>query len=330
MKAVRLAELKALLEGDAYASFWSALLAARRALSEAEAHHEELETQALLTDFRAESAQKEASDVLFAAGEAEDLAQQLEAEEAQLENEGLELVSRFEEQRFIASDAWYRLSASEKSLEESRELVAQARPEDVNKHQSEKRRRETTLGEARATYEREDKKKHGLWEQVELRWARSAETALIVAEKRLEARRIRARAEALFQEAEEKKARAKRLREETRAHETARTQARRSATELLESVGQRFGGVAVGGFLYFRCREEQKAAWAVALIDDAGSFNVEVRAKTVFRVDQLRGVAFLEPAVDRPGTDAEGDERFEAYFLHGRKGRVASGPSGGA
>lgn len=330
MKAVRLAELKALLEGDAYASFWSALLAARRALAEAEGHHEELETQALLTDFRAESAQKEASDVLFAAGEAEDLAQRLEAEEAQLENEGLELVSRFEEQRFIASDAWYHLGASEKSLEELRDQRAQARPEDVSKLEAEKRRREVTLAEARVHYEREDKKKTGLWEQVEMRWARSAETALIVAEKRLEARRIRARAETLFREAEERKARAKRLREETRAHEAARQEARKSAERLLESVSERFGGVAVGAFLYFRCREEQKAAWAVALIDDAGSFNVEVRARTIFRVDQLRGVAFLEPAVDRPGTDAEGDERFEAYFLHGRKGRVSTSPAGGA
>jgi hypothetical protein len=58
----------------------------------------------------------------------------------------------------------------------------------------------------------------------------------------------------------------------------------------------------------------------VPLIDDAQSYNIEIRALSVYTVDRQRGVDFLEPAVDVQPSEEDGDRRFEEYLLTGRKG----------
>jgi hypothetical protein len=65
-------------------------------------------------------------------------------------------------------------------------------------------------------------------------------------------------------------------------------------------------------------------AYCVPLIEDQESYNVDVKALSIYSVERQRGVSFLEPAVAGPPSVEEGDRRFEEYFLTGRKGEVRS------
>src|SRR5262252_2781558 len=122
MKQKRLAELRTLLTSDDFSQWWKDLTDSRNALADAEASYDELLAQTTLMEFRAELTQKNAIDTLYRAGEHEDTAANMLFEATDLENKSLKGVGEFEEQRFRTSEAWYRLGASEKKLDEAKDL----------------------------------------------------------------------------------------------------------------------------------------------------------------------------------------------------------------
>lgn len=313
MKQKRLAEVRALVEGESFSSWYAQLEAARQALAAAERHHEEALAQTTLMEFRAELAQKNAIDTLYRGGEHEDAAATMLAETTDLENRSFKGVADFEEQRYRASEAWYRVGAAEKNLEEARELKRS--PAEVAEF-------ERLHKQASSEYERENGKKARLWDEVERLWAHSAEVGLLVAEQRSLSTRVRKKAEALFAAAEDRKQKARELKDESEAQAAALDAARARVSALKEQAKERFGCAVGEDFLYFRHADDQRAAWAVALVQDGESFNVEVQPRAVYLVDRQKGVRFLEPARHGPPNLAQADQRFEEYFLKGRKGEV--------
>ena len=112
IKSRRLAEVKDLLASADFEAWWKGLSTARNQLEGVTARYDELLTQAMLTDFRAELAQKNAIDTLYRSGEHEDAASDLLAESSELENQSFKTLSDYEELRFKVSEMWYRLGAS--------------------------------------------------------------------------------------------------------------------------------------------------------------------------------------------------------------------------
>ena len=170
-------------------------------------------------------------------------------------------------------------------------------------------------------YERETQRKLRLWDEVEQMWASSAEMNLLVNEKRAEGKKIRHRAERLFREAEERKVRGKALRMEADQQSQERSKSAERLEQLMRDARERFGCAVGVEFLYWRQREDQNGAFCVALMDDPDNYNIEIKPLGIYRVEKQRGVEFLEPAQEARRSE-EGDQRFEEYFLRGRKGRV--------
>jgi len=337
--ALRLSELRDLLQSPAFAAWWSELARAGSALRDAAARREDLVDQAGLMDLRAELAARNAAAALARAGEAEDRASAMSAQSQALENKALELVAAYEELRFRVSDLWYRLGGAERILEERKENAgaaagapAPARSKGSGRSRAAQARSllqqaERTLGSLKEEYESEARRKDRLWAEVEATWGRSFEISLLVAEGRAEAARVQGEAGRLFKEAEDRRARAKRMREDATRATAECAEAERHRTELLERARARFGCVVGVTFLYWRQRDDARSGYAVPLADDAEGHNIELRALGVYAVDRQRGVAFLEPA--REGlvsTVEEGDRRFEEYFLGPRRGRAAGAP----
>lgn len=343
MKAKRLSELKDLLAAGGFTAWWSEYQKSVSAEKDAQARYDELLTQSNLMDFRAELAQKNAIDTLYRAGELEDSAANMLAEAQELENRSLELVGNFEELRFKVSEIWYRLGGAERKLEEEKDGLAKAKAALEAAPGPQKAEHRTRLTHAEAAlkhaerehrviheeYERESQRKTRLWDEVERMWGRTFEISLVVAERKAEGKKIRKNAERLFKEAEERKERAKQLRAEAEDASRARDTADHRRTDLLGEARDKFGCVAGEGFLYWREKENQKSAYAVALIEDHEGYNLEVAPLHAYAVDRQRGVNFLEPA--RSGlvaTDEEGDRRFERYFLEGRRKKPREGSAG--
>lgn len=322
MKPKRLAEIHALIAEPEFQGWWEALQQARGDLSAKEKAYDELLSQTTLMEFRAELTQKNAIDTLYRAGACEDSAANMVFEATELENRSFRAVADFEEQRYRASELWYRLGAAEKQLDEKKE-EAKA-PQKAKKSDADLRAAEKALRSAGDEYEREMGRKNRLWDEVERIWARSAEVSLLVAEQKLRGKRVRKQAESLFALAEERKLRAKDLRSEAEAASAEREKAEGRIRALLEEARARFGCAAGEEFLYFRQKDNQKLAFCVPLVEDGETYNVEVKPLSVYTVDRQRGVSFLEPArADAPSVE-EGDRRFEEYFLRGRKGAQRS------
>lgn len=338
MKSLRLGELRELLQGPAFCAWWTEHARAVAALDDARVRHEDLSAQSETMMVRSELAQRAAVDAFGRAGEAEEDGARLAAEAQGLENRALELVGRYEEQRFRTSDAWIRLGGAERLVEERREA---GRAPGGPKGRDGARARahaaaadaERQLRDLKDLYAHEDERRARLWEEVEAAWGASFEKSLLAAERAVAARGVRREAERLFQEAEERRVRAKHLAAEAAAAKQAREEAEARRAELLARTRALFGCAAGDAYLYWRHPDDKRAAFAVALADDPDGTNLEVKALAVYTVGRPRGVAFLEPARDglAPGAD-EDDHRFEEYFLGPRKGirRDDGEPSSGA
>jgi hypothetical protein len=340
MKSLRLGELRELLQGAAFSAWWTEHARAVAELGDTRARHEELSAQSETMMLRSELAQRAAVDAFGRAGDAEEDGARLAAEAQGLENRALELVGRYEDQRFRTSDVWIRLGGAERLVEELREGAG--RPGNGAKGKDGARARqagaalaeaERQLRELQELYAREDERRGRLWEEVEAAWGASFERSLLGAERTLAARGVRREAERLFQEAEERRVRAKHLAAEAAAARQAREAAEERRSALLAQTRDRFGCVAGEAYLYWRHPDDKRAAFAVALADDPDGANLEVKALAIYTVGRPRGVAFLEPARDglAPAGD-EGDRRFDEYFLGPRKGvrREDGEPSSGA
>jgi hypothetical protein len=311
MRARRLDEVRELIASPDFQSWWQALVAARIALADAEAHRDELLAQLTSMEFRAELSQKHAIDTLYRAGESEDAAAHLLAEAETLENRSFPGVAAFEEQRYRVSELWYRLGALESQVEHARDSKHPA-PQQLTLE----RQRQAAADE----YEQETARKNRLWDEVERLWAKSAEVSLLRSEQQLQARKVRRDAESLFAQAEERKKRAVALRAEGEAAASAVEAAKAKLEATRQAAVERFGALVGTDFLFFRHPHDSRHAYAVALVEDTEHYNVEVRPLAVFSVEHRRGVGFLEPARAAAPAGDDGDRRFETWFLHGRKG----------
>lgn len=335
MKARRLSDIRTLLAAEEFPTWWKQLVDARALRDAARERHDELLSQAMLMDFRAELTQKNAIDTLYRAGDLEDRAGQMTVEAQQLENTSLETVADFEEQRYRASESWYRVCALEKRSEalrdqlEQRERALAATPgsgrreieAEAARLRAEAKKVEKALGQATRDDQREEAAKLKLWGEVEHAWARTAELSLLVAEQRVRGKKVRQAAEALFKQAEERKQRAGKLRLEAEAASAECEAAEAAAAEVLRQACEKSGCALGEEFLYFRQRENPRRAWCVPLVEDGQGYNIEIKPLTVYSIELKRGVEFIEPAVEAVESEQEGDRRFEEYFLHGRKGR---------
>ncbi len=327
MRAVSLRELRQLLQGQTFLSWWKEYGEAFAAESEARARRAQLAEAMRVADIEAEAGQRRALDAFSDAGAAEEEAARIAGEAQADEVRALEHVGRFEEQRFRTSDVWYRLGGAEREVEVRREAVAKvkgngAEAERARAHaQAALDGAEKNLRALRDEYSEEYRKRGGLWDEVEAAWERSFERALLASEHTTRARRIMRDSEGLFREADEKRVRARELRDQADTAERALDDAARRRAGLREAARDRFGCVAGDSFLYWRHPDDQRSAWAVALREDGAGWNVPVRPLEVYLVNRLRGVSFLEPAREGlPLTVEEGDRRFEDYFLGPRSG----------
>jgi len=333
MRAVPLKELRELLQSPPFLAWWAAYGAAVDAERDAAARHAHGGARQRVADLEAEASQRVAIDTFSEAGEAEEVAARVAAEAQAHEVRALEQVGRFEEQRFRTSDLWYRLGGAERAVEVRREGMAQvATGPDAEKlrlqAEAALRLAERQLRSLQDEYGAEDRKRTQLWDEVEAAWERSFERSLLAAEHAIRSRRIIRDAERLFHDAEEKRAAARQLRDEGEQAARALAEASRRRAGLLDDARERFGCVAGESFLYWRHPDDQRAAWAVALREDATGWNLPVKPLEVYTVNRARGVAFLEPAREGlPLSLDQGDRRFEEYFLGPRRGARREGES---
>jgi hypothetical protein len=315
VKALRLSELRELLQSPPFTTWWTEYSRAVTELKEASDRHQDLLSQAELMDLRSELAQRTAMDAFSDAGDAERASARAGAEAQELENRALAFVGLYEEQRFKTSDLWYRLGGLERTSEEAADPQA-------------RRQLERQRDAVQRDYTAEDQRRDKLWAEVEDTWARSFERSLLAQEHADHSRRVRKESERLFREAEERRLRARQIHGDAEVTGRERRDAEQHRARLLEQAAHQLGCAPGDRFLYFRHRDDPKAAFAVALVDDAESYNVEVKALGVFTVGPQRGVAFLEPARDGLARRVEeGDRRFEEYLLGHRQG-VRRGPAG--
>jgi hypothetical protein len=327
VKALRLGELQQLIQSQPFAAWWADFQRAISAAREARLHDEDLVAQAQLMELRAELAQRAAVDVFTAAGEGEEAAARTAAEAQALENHALEIVGTYEEQRFRTSDLWYRLGGTERTVEVAREAAAKGkRPEAAAALEHAER----TRRQLQTEYEAEDARRTRLWADVEGTWEKAFTRSLLGAETSVRTRAVRREAERLFKEAEDRRGRARQLRADADAAGREREASEKRRAELLARAGERFGCAPGETFLYWRHRDDQRSAFAVALFDEPEAHNVEVKALAIYTVGRQRGVAFLEPAREGLGrTVEEGDRRFDEVLLGPRKGLRREGEGGG-
>ena len=327
MKALRLSELQELLQSQPFVAWWADFQRAVASAREARLQDEDLVSQAQLMELRAELAQRAAVDVFTAAGESEEAAARTAAEAQALENHALEIVGAFEDQRFRTSDLWYRVGGAERAVEVAREAAAKGKRPDAA---AALEHAERSLRQLQADYEGEDARRTRLWADVEGTWERAFTRSLLAAEAAVQTRSVRREAERLFKEAEERRSRARQLRADADAAGREREATDRRRAELLARAGERFGCAPGEAFLYWRHRDDQKSAFAVALFDDPEGYNLEVKALGVYTVGRQRGISFLEPAQDGiTRIRDDGFRRFEELLLAQRKDPSRNGEGGG-
>ena len=317
MQAKWVHEVRALLEQEVFRAWLRAVSSARESARESAGHYEELLAQANLMEFRSELTQKNAIDTLYRAGEYEDTSAGLLAEASVLENESLELVGAFEQQRLRTSELWSKVQAHEYEIDEARRVGAETRAREI----------ERVLAPAREEYQRETEQKQRLWAEVEEKWAASFKKNLSLCEQRTKGGAVRRQAERLFAEAEALKHKAAALSAE--AEEVARACERREdeAAALVGEVRARFDGYIHEDFIYWPQRENQRAVYVVPLQADLSGYNLDLEPGALYQCDRGRGVEFMEPVVDTPAAAAE-DHRLEQFFCEGRPRRPLGPPSG--
>jgi len=322
MQAKSLAEVKELVSSAEFQAWADGLAQTVAAEGISAQRFEELLTQSTLLDFRAELAQKNAIDTLYKAGDCEDVAARLNAEATDIENRSFEVIATFEEQRLKVSEIWYRMGAIEKGVNELRDRVQGLRNEkreaEATDLEATLRKQEREHRQVHGDYERETQRKTRLWEEVERMWGESAELNLLMAEKRLQGRKIRVRAERLFREAEDRKGAAKKLRGEADQESATRAAHQKRVEDLLRDARERFGCAAGEEFLYWRQREDKDGAYCVPLISDAEGYNLEVRRLVIYRLRRQRGLEFLEPVLE--GVKATSEGRVDEFLQSGRRG----------
>ena len=78
-----------------------------------------------------------------------------------------------------------------------------------------------------------------------------------------------------------------------------------------------FGCAIIADFLYWPRQEDVRAAFCVPLIVEREHLNIEVMPLSVYHIDHVRGLDFLEP-VPEAADMSDADPRLEAFFATGR------------
>jgi hypothetical protein len=319
MKAVRLGDLRELLESTAFGAWWTDWQRATSTVRDARLRHEDLVAQSELMALRSEIAQRAGVDAFSRSGEIEDEGTRWSAGAQTDENRALALVGEYEQQRARASDAWVHLGGAEESLEERREAAASDRSrarETLEAGVRDAERQRQSLAEE---YEAADRTRKRLWDEVEAAWGASFERSLVGAEHAVVARRVRRDAERLFAEAEERRARARQLAADAGTAKAELRDAEARLEALRAAARDRFGCVPGVAFLYWRHHEDKRSAFAVSLADDPDATPSPVKALGIYVVGRQRGVALLEPARDGAGSTAEERDRKIDQFLARRE-----------
>lgn len=331
MKPKSLDEIEAMLATESFRTWWVDLDAAKSKLRELEQRRERLFERAYHLELDGEREQKRAIDSLQdSSGEEAEIAA-LEAEASSMENQSLEVLGGFEEQRFRTSDSWVRLGAVEKHLEEARERLAAAKSAksgDVSRIEAELARLVREQRAAHEAYERESERKARLWKDVETLWDKSFELGLRAAEWRCATARVKRDSERLFRSSEQKNEEARSLREEVEILGNEIKDLEERISGYLVIAREELGAVSGREFLYWPCKEQEKQVWCLSLGRDGDSYNIEVEPKGIYRASAESGVSRLEPL----GSLEEGagaDDRIEAYFRGDEnRGRAAAGARG--
>ena len=302
MRAVRLGELRELLESAAFGTWWAEWQRAIAARDEARARHDDLVAQAELMAHRSEIVQRAGVEAFSTSGAVEDEGTRWTAQAHAEENRALALVGEFEQQRTRTSEAWMRLGGADKVLEERREAVAGAPGVAL-------RDAELQCQAIAAEYEAADGKRRRLWDDAETAWATSLERSLLGAEQGVLARRIRRDAEKLFAEAEERRLRARQLSGDAAAAVRELRDAEARLAGLRASACEQLGCVAGPSFLYWRHHDDKRSAFAVSLAAHAEERDAPLKALGVYVVGRQRGVAAPEVARDGAGSSAEERDR---------------------
>ncbi len=298
VKARQLSEVREVVNSERFRSWFDALGKARMAAREATLRHEEILTQVHLMEFRAELAQKNATDTLYKSGEYEDLAQATQAESTDLENKSLELVGEFERQRKECSELWAAMSSLEQEVETNRS-------------------RESELRKTREKYERETAKKNRMWEDVESMWGASLEKNLAVVESNVKSRRVRRESEVLFANAEKSAKSAQSLKSESEQSARDRERAEEGVTALMGQARESFEAIVHEDFLYWPQKDNQKMVYVCPLFSDSQAYNIELKACSIYLCGRERGVEFLEPVVEA-AKNGRLDTRLDDFFMKGR------------
>ncbi|NOZ85828.1 MAG: hypothetical protein GXP49_06130 [Deltaproteobacteria bacterium] len=306
MKAKWHKEVRELLSSVEFKQWWDELNKTEKDIEGTNQKLEEELAQVTLLEFRSEFTQKKGIDTLDKANDHEFTAESMQAEASELENKALEAVARFEELRFLVSDLWSKLGAREHQLEVARTSGEKAKVKSLE--------REVKL--AREEYEREMAKKVRAWDDVERMWGRALEINLVIAENRVRARKVRRQSEQFFQEAERHRRNAIKLKEEAKDTEKKLKELGEKTEGLFLKVSKRLDCIVEKEFLYWQQRENNKLVWAVPLVEDRSSYNIEVTPLEVYQVDRVRGVEFVEPVPERVIPEQD-DTRIDDFFNAG-------------
>lgn len=309
MKAVRLGELRELLESAAFGAWWTDWQRAVSARDDARVRHEDLVAQSELMALRSEIVQRAAVEAFSRSGEVEDEGTRWTAQAQIEENRALALVGEFEQQRGRASEAWMRVGGADKSIEERREALSGDRRRMREALEAALREVEEHRQALAAEYEAADRKRRQLWDDAEAAWAASFERSLVGAEHDVLARRIRRDAEKLFAEAEERRLRARQLSGDaaTALRELRDAEGRLAA--LRATAREKFECVPGVSFLYWRHHADKRSAFAVSLSEQPEGAGTAAKALGVYVVGRQRGVAALEVPRDDAGSSAEERDR---------------------
>lgn len=288
MRALNLAELRALVDSPEFANWWDELCAARAAVESAQAHADDLTSQAAMMATKADLAERKGSERIGSASEREAAASRQHAESQRTENLAFEVVDRFEEQRELATRSWHRVNQIEEALNASRETKS-------GKHPS-----AAALQEAREAYERAEKRKNEIWSEVVKMWDTSLEQQLDSTAQAALAAREKRLADELFGESEVRRQRAARLREEVALASRERAEGDRKLEQLMQAARARFDTAVGGELLFFRDHGRATTALVVALVDDERTFGLPVKKLGIYEAERSQGAVALAPASDAP------------------------------
>ena len=300
-------QVREVISLESFREWFEKLETLRKSVALSKNHYEELLSQVNMAEFRSELAQKNAIDTLYRASEYEDDAARMEAESTDLENNAMENLGGFENQRVKTSDLWFKLEASEHDLEQAKK----------NKDQGKLSELSLTVRRTREEYEREASRKQRMWEEVEAMWANALEKSLLLREKRMKGRSVRKTAEKLFVEAEKQKAKALQTKEDVQNAAKKQDTVERELSDHVTQAINLFSAVVLEDFMYWQQRENDEAVWVVPLISDSGNYNMDFHACTLLQCDRNKGVEFLEPLVEqvvKDEHDLQSDRRLDDFF----------------